>query len=239
RKETTSQCRSPSACDVAPLRSESKYAQDSVHRRHRRPHQWRATTTPQGYRPTLIERTTLSLSTSITDTSLEAPLVVNSSFWSGVKASCQTRWPTRRYFSTLKVAVSMTATRLAGPSATNACLALRLMRTPTGWIASALTPGISKVILARIWRVLASITVTLPPISALIQTCDPSGVNSATRARLAARTVATIVWLAVSLKCAMLVVSDVATSSLPSGLMPSPSGSTPTGISATTEFLSM
>ncbi len=34
-----------------------------------------------------------------------------------------------------------------------------------------------------------------------------------------------------SMKCAMLVVSDVLTSSLPSGLTPIPSGSTPTGIS--------
>ena len=36
------------------------------------------------------------------------------------------------------------------------------------------------------------------------------------------------------MKCAMFVVSDVLTMVLPSGLMPIPSGSTPTGISATT-----
>ena len=44
--------------------------------------------------------TTFSAATSITETSLEVPFVVNSCFWSGVKASCQTRWPTGRYFST-------------------------------------------------------------------------------------------------------------------------------------------
>ena len=194
---------------------------------------------PRGNARLLIERTTRSFSTSITDTSLEAPLVVNRNFSSGVNPSCQTRWPTRRYFSTLKVVVSMTATLLAGPSATNAVFPLRLMRTPTGWIASGLTPKISKPILARILRVFGSITVTLPPISALTQTCDPSGVNSATRGRLSTSTLSMIAWLAVSMKCAILVVSEVATSRLPSGLMPSPSGSTPTKISANTVLLAM
>ena len=37
-----------------------------------------------------------------------------------------------------------------------------------------------------------------------------------------------------SIRCAMLVVSDVLTRILPSGLIAMPSGSTPTGISATT-----
>ena len=48
-----------------------------------------------------------------------------------------------------------------------------------------------------------------------------------------------VVLVAVSMKCAMLVVSDVVTRSLPSGLMPMPSGSTPTGISASTVSFSM
>ena len=51
---------------------------------------------PRAARPTGIDFTTSSLSTSITETSLEMPLVVKSSFSSGVKASCQTRWPTSR-----------------------------------------------------------------------------------------------------------------------------------------------
>jgi len=42
-----------------------------------------------------------------------------------------------------------------------------------------------------------------------------------------------ILCVCVSIKCAMFVVSDVLTSTLPSGLRPIPSGSTPTGISAT------
>ena len=36
----------------------------------------------------------------MTETSFELPFVVKSSFSSGVKASCQTRCPTSRYFST-------------------------------------------------------------------------------------------------------------------------------------------
>src|SRR5262245_8425318 len=101
-------------------------------------------------------------------------------------------------------------------------------------MASALTPGILKLILASTLRVAGSMTLTVPPISELTQTCVPSAVNSATRGRLSTRTLSMILFDAVSMKCAMLVVSDVATKSLPSGLIPRPSGSTPTGISATT-----
>ena len=54
------------------------------------------TTTPQGCSPTGIDLVTVLLATSMTDTSLEMPLVVKSSASSGVKASCQTRWPTSR-----------------------------------------------------------------------------------------------------------------------------------------------
>ncbi len=56
--------------------------------------------TPHGSRPTGMLFTTFSASTSITETSFDVPLVVKSCFWSGVKASCQTRWPTGRYFCT-------------------------------------------------------------------------------------------------------------------------------------------
>jgi len=47
--------------------------------------------TPQGALPTGIDLITLSDGTSMTDTSLLLPLVVNSNLSSGVKASCQTR----------------------------------------------------------------------------------------------------------------------------------------------------
>ena len=82
-------------------------------------------------------------------------------------------------------------------------------------------------------------TVTVPPISALTQTWLPSALNSAKRGRLSTSTLSIVVLVAVSMKWAMLVVSDVVTSTLPSGLMPMPSGSTPTGISASTESFSM
>ena len=65
---------------------------------------------PQGALPTGIDLITLSVGTSITETSLLLPLVVNSNFSSGVKASCQTLWPTSRYFSTSSFLASMTAT---------------------------------------------------------------------------------------------------------------------------------
>ena len=64
--------------------------------------------TPQGTMPTGIDFTTLRFGTSITDTSLLFPLVVNSNFSSGVSANCQTRWPTRRYCSTSSFFASMT-----------------------------------------------------------------------------------------------------------------------------------
>ena len=82
-----------------------------------------------------------------------------------------------------------------------------------------------------------SITLTVPPISELTQTSAPSAVNVATRGRWSTSTLWVISWLSTSMKCAMLVVSEVLTMVLPSGLMPMPSGSTPTGISASTERL--
>ena len=80
----------------------------------------------------------------------------------------------------------------------------------------------------------ASITATGPPTSELTQTCAPSAVKRATRGRLPTSTLAIGFCVAVSMKCAMLVVSEVLTSTLPSGLTPMPSGSTPTGISFVT-----
>ena len=61
------------------------------------------------------------------------------------------------------------------------------------------------------------------------QTSDPSGLNCANRGRVSTNTLEVISWVSVSMKWAMLVVSDVATTVLPSGLTPMPSGSTPTG----------
>ena len=61
------------------------------------------------------------------------------------------------------------------------------------------------------------------------QTSDPSGLNCANRGRVSTNTLEVISWVSVSMKWAMLVVSDVATTVLPSGLTPMPSGST-TGI---------
>ena len=58
--------------------------------------QFGETTTPQGCSPTLIDLMTFSSATSTTEMSLELPLVVIRYFWSGVKAICQTRWPTSR-----------------------------------------------------------------------------------------------------------------------------------------------
>ena len=87
-------------------------------------------------------------------------------------------------------------------------------------------------------RVALSMTETVPPISALTQTSEPSGLNSAKRGRESTSTLSVISCVVVSMKCAMFVVSDVLTMVLPSGLMPMPSGSTPTGISASTFLLS-
>ena len=97
--------------------------------------------TPQGSSPTWIVLMTFCAATSITETSLETPLVTSRYFSSGVNAMCQTRWPTRRYLVTAWVAASTTAMRLAGPSATKAVLSSLVMPMPTGWIASLRRPG--------------------------------------------------------------------------------------------------
>ena len=76
-----------------------------------------------------------------------------------------------------------------------------------------------------------SITLTVPPISADTQISASSLVHSAKRGRWSTRTLSVISCVSVSMKCAMLVVSEVFTTHLPSWLTPMPSGSTPTGIS--------
>ena len=79
---------------------------------------------------------------------------------------------------------------------------------------SGLMPGISKPMVLMIFRVLASITDTVPPTSDVTQSCDPSAVNSAKRGRVPTSTLSTISKLLVSMKCAMFEVSDVAISVL-------------------------
>src|SRR4029077_11331962 len=82
---------------------------------------------PQGSSPTWMVLITFCAATSMTETSLETPLVTNRYFSSGVNAICQTRWPTSRYLVTAWLATSTTATRLAGPSATKAVLSSLVM----------------------------------------------------------------------------------------------------------------
>ena len=68
----------------------------------------------------------------------------------------------------------------------------------------------------------------LPPISDVTHSSDPSDLNSEKRGREPTSRLSTISWLAVSMKCTMLVVSDVQISTLESGLTAMPSGSVPT-----------
>src|SRR5262245_32129284 len=183
---------------------------------------------PQGSSPTWIVLMTLRFATSMTETSFDTPLVVRRYFSSGVNAMCQTRWPTRRYFWISCVAPLITAMRLAGPSATNPVLPSRVMLIPTAWMASFRSPGISKAIFFFTSCFTGSMMLTVPPISDETQTSEASRLNSAKRGRASTSTLATIRRVSVSMKCAILLVSDVATRVLPSGLRPMPSGSTPT-----------
>src|SRR6516225_603660 len=68
-------------------------------------------------------------------------------------------------------------------------------------------------------------------ISSEIGNSEPSRLNSAKRGREPTRTLATIWRVIVSMKCAMLVVSEVLIRIFPSGLSAMPSGSTPTWMS--------
>src|SRR3954453_18320688 len=182
---------------------------------------------------------TLSAATSMTDTSLDTPLVTSMYFSSGVNAICQTRCPTSRYLVTLWLAASTTATRLAGPNATNAVLASAVMLIPTGWIASLRIPGIANSIFVMTSCLVGSITETVPPISEETHSSELSRLNSANRGRASTSTLATIWREAVSIKCAMLVVSEVLIRIFPSGLIAMPSGSTPTWTSPTRARLSI
>src|SRR3569833_2327754 len=183
---------------------------------------------PQGSSPTWMVLITFCAATSMTETSLETPLVTSRYFSSGGNAMCQTRWPTRRNFFTSWLAASITATRLAGPSATKAVLPSLVMPMPTGWIASLRRPGMANLILPVTSCFAGSMIETVPPISEDTQSSEPSRLNSANRGLGSPSTLATICRVPVSMKCAMLVVSDVQIMVLPSGLTVMPSGSTPT-----------
>ena len=89
----------------------------------------------------------------------------------------------------------------------------------------------SNVILPVTTRLTGSMIDTVPPISDDTHTSELSRLNSAKRGRASTSTLATIWRVAVSMKCAMLVVSDVLIRILPSGLIAMPSGSTPTWMS--------
>ena len=98
---------------------------------------------PHGNSPTWMVLITFCAATSITETSLDTPLVTSRCFSSGVKAMCQTRCPTSRYLITACASPHRPRrSRLAGPSAMKAVLASRVMPMPTGWIASRRRPGI-------------------------------------------------------------------------------------------------
>src|SRR5712675_3053385 len=120
---------------------------------------------PHGSSPTWMVLITFCADTSMTETSLETPLVTSRYFSSGVNAMCQTRWPTRRYLVTVWLVASTTAMRLAGPRAIKAVLPSLVMPMPTGWIASRRRPGIAKVILPATECLAGSMIDTVPPIS--------------------------------------------------------------------------
>ena len=109
-----------------------------------------------------------------------------------------------------------------------------LKSMPTGWSSSGRTPGTSKPISLVTFQVAGSITEMVPPTSEETQSSLPSAVNFASRGRESTSTLAMSLREALSMTCAMLVLSEVATVYLPSGLTVMPSGSTPTGTSAST-----
>ena len=112
-----------------------------------------------------------------------------------------------------------------------------VMPMPTGWIASRRRPGILNSILPVMTRLAGSMMETVPPISDDTHNSELSRLNSAKRGRASTSTLATIWRVAVSMKCAMLVVSDVLIRILPSGLIAMPSGSTPTWMSPSAHAL--
>src|SRR5271154_5790390 len=155
-------------------RADGRHRRRGGHRGH-----WFDIATPQGNEPTGIDLITFSAATSMTDTSFETPLVDKRYLPSGVSSSCQTRWPTSKYLSTCLVAASMTATRLAGPVATNASLPSALKRMPTGWICSFASPGTSNVIFCLTTCLTGSMTLTVPPTSDVTHSSEPSLLYSA------------------------------------------------------------
>src|ERR1700722_17447750 len=169
--------------------------------------------------------------TSITDTSFETPLATKRYFSSGENEPCQTLWPTSRYFKTAWVTPSTTATRLAGPRSTKPSLPSLVMLMPTGWIASDRSPGISNLTVCLICRVTGSTIVRAPPISEVTHNSEPSDLNAENPGREPTSRLATNSRLVVSMKCTMLVVSDVQIRTLESGLTVMPSGSMPTDTS--------
>src|ERR1700679_1981663 len=163
--------------------------------------------------------------TSMTETSFETPLATSRYFSSGENEPCQTRWPTSRYFRTAWVTPSTTATRLAGPRSIKPSLPSLVILMPTGWIASDRSPGISTLTVCLICRVPGSIMVRAQPISEVTHNSDPSDLNDEKRGREPTSRLATTSRLVVSMKCTMLVVSDVQIRTLESGLTVMPSGS--------------
>ena len=97
-------------------------------------------------------------------------------------------------------------------------LAVLVKSMPTGCSRSGRTPGTSKPISLVTFQVAGSITDMVPPTSEETQSSLPSAVNFASRGRKSTSTLAISLRVALSMTCAMLVLSEVATVYLPSGL---------------------
>jgi len=105
---------------------------------------------------------------------------------------------------------------------------------PTGCNSSGRRSCTPKPIFFLMFQSLVSITAMVPPTSDDTHASLPSGVNLASRGLVSTSTFSISLSVALSMTCAMLVLSEVTTVYFESGLMPTPSGSTPTGTSAST-----
>ncbi len=88
--------------------------------------------------------------------------------------------------------MSISATRLAGPSATYARVPSRVSTRPTAWMFSRAMPGTAKATLPVILRAATSMTETVPRSSDDTQIDLPSDVNCALRGRASTSTLASM-----------------------------------------------
>jgi hypothetical protein len=158
----------------------------------------------------------------------DRPLAAYRRVSSGERPIPHVRSPVGKERTTASVRGSISATRFDRPMATKTRLSSRVARISIACTGSGMLKLLVRSMVRTMRCVAASKMLIVPRCSDETQTVRPPFRNSTNRGRLPTGMLSRSLPLRASMKCARFATSEVATTRLPSGLTPTPSGSGPT-----------